>query len=229
MTDQTVPETDDSTNARLSSERIATEALALIDEVGLSNFSFRSLAARLGCSAMSIYHYYPSKAHLFEAITDICLAEYSVTQTADGWRECLRRSALSIRNIALRHPGYFLHLAVFRMNSHSGMTILNDIVKVFETITSDAEKRACQFRALSYYIMGAGLDEAMGYARGPSSVAPVTNEQAARDFPAIVTVGRYFGEAHRTEIFEYGLDLMLDRFAAESDMSHPVQDAVGRS
>ena len=52
----------------LSGERIATEAMALVDEGGIDALSFRTLAARLRCQAMSLYHYYPSKQHLIDAL-----------------------------------------------------------------------------------------------------------------------------------------------------------------
>lgn len=201
---------------KLTADRIAETAINLIDEVGLDNFSFRTLAHRLGCQAMSIYHYYPSKAHLYEALVVLCLAEIPVPPIDLPWRERLRQTAHSIRKAALDHPGFFLYLAIFRMNNHAGLDFLNHILRIFEELGCDPLLRARQFRTLSYYIMGAGLDEAMGYAHGPSAVEPVPSEQAAREFPAIMAVGPYFGEAHHAGIFDYGLELMLDRFEVEA-------------
>ena len=37
---------------------------------GARGFSTRKLAAEFGCEAMSIYHHFPSMAHLFEALVD---------------------------------------------------------------------------------------------------------------------------------------------------------------
>jgi AcrR family transcriptional regulator len=201
---------------KLSAERIADVALALIDEVGLDNFSFRTLAERLGCRAMSIYHYYPSKAHLYEALVDICLDEIHSLPPNYPWRDRLRGVALSIRDVALTHPGFFLYFSIFRMNNRRGMTLLNDVLQILEDIGFDAATRARQFRSLSYYIMGAGLDESMGYARGPSAVEPVPQQEAARDFPAVAAAGAYFSEEYRRATFEYGLNALLDRIEAEA-------------
>jgi AcrR family transcriptional regulator len=58
----------------LSRERIVEAALALIDEQGLAAFSTRKLGERLGCQAMSIYHHFPSKQHLLDALVDHAMA-----------------------------------------------------------------------------------------------------------------------------------------------------------
>jgi hypothetical protein len=58
--------------------------------------------------------------------------------------------------------------------------------------------------------MGAILDETAGYARGPSAVSTVSDEQLARDFPNVTAAGRYFGTAEFDATFELGLDMLLD-------------------
>ena len=55
---------------RLSRDMIEDAAFEVIEREGLSGFSMRKLAAALGCEAMSIYHHYPSQAHLYEALVD---------------------------------------------------------------------------------------------------------------------------------------------------------------
>ena len=58
----------------LTRERILAAALAVIDRDGLAGFSIRGLGASLGCEPMSVYHYFPSKAHLLDALVDEALA-----------------------------------------------------------------------------------------------------------------------------------------------------------
>lgn len=52
----------------LSRERIITAALELIEEEGLEGLSMRHLGRRLGVEAMALYHYFPNKAALLEAM-----------------------------------------------------------------------------------------------------------------------------------------------------------------
>ena len=52
----------------LSRERIITAALELIESEGLSGLTMRVLGRRLGVEAMALYHYFPNKAALLEAM-----------------------------------------------------------------------------------------------------------------------------------------------------------------
>ena len=193
----------------LSVARITAEAMALIDAEGLLAFSFRGLAARLGCQAMSIYNYFPSKAHLYEALVDICIAEALDYPEAESWQDRLRASAGAYRRMALNHPGFFLFFGTFRLNNRAGMGFLERILRFLEASGLDAEARARHFRIMGYYLVGAMIDETMGYAKGPSSVNPVPWDDAKRDFPAIVAVGPYFGTDRHQMTFDAGIELLI--------------------
>src|SRR6185295_5623339 len=70
--------------AALSRERIAAAAMALVDRDGLAALSTRKLGDELGCEAMSIYHHFPGKAHLMDALVDLMLAEARVPAAHEG-------------------------------------------------------------------------------------------------------------------------------------------------
>lgn len=63
----------DSAGAReaLSRDRIVAAALDLVDEEGLEGLTMRALGRKLGVEAMALYHYFPSKDALIEAIGEI--------------------------------------------------------------------------------------------------------------------------------------------------------------
>src|SRR5437762_10797237 len=80
--------------AALSRERIAAAAMALVDREGLAALSTRRLGDELGCEAMSIYHHFPNKAHLMDALVDLMLAETRTPASDRGeWLERLRLAA----------------------------------------------------------------------------------------------------------------------------------------
>ncbi len=193
----------------LNSATIALEALAIADAQGLEKLSFRTLAQKLKCEAMSLYHYFPSKAHLMDAMTNICLAEIEFPDSQRPWQERMRELGWNYRKMALRHPGFYPFLAVYRMNSLEGLNVLNQVLDVFEATGLDVEMRARQFRIFGYFLVGNCLDETIGYAKGPSAAEPVPNELAAQKFPAIMVVGRFFSPAHHARTFEVGLEAMI--------------------
>ena len=82
---------------------IVTEALALLDEDGLAGLSIRKLAARLGMRGPSLYHYFPTKEAILDAINDhisesIAVGEYST------WEQSLRAYGMAYRTAMAHHP-----------------------------------------------------------------------------------------------------------------------------
>jgi hypothetical protein len=69
------------------------------------------------------------------------------------------------------------------------------------------------FRVVGYYIAGAALDEAAGYAKGPSAMEPVPDDVAARDYPLITAVNPYFKPSEREASFALGLEILLGGIA----------------
>lgn len=200
----------------LSCERIELAALELIEEEGYDGFSMRKLAAKLGCEAMSIYHYFPSMAHLTDALLNRVVAATPLPPRDLPWAERLRRVAYEYRAAALRNPRFFQVAILHRMNTPTGMHFIDEAITIFRDAGFDPEARARLFRAFGYYISGAALDEAAGYARGISAVDPVPNDVAARDYPEITAAGPYFQRQHHEATFALGLEIMIDGIAARA-------------
>lgn len=183
--------------------------MKVIEKEGLDGFSFRKLAAALGCEAMSIYHHFPSKAHLMDALLDRFLAEAAVPPPGRTWEERVRRLAEGYRQVALRHPAFFPFVAVHRHNTPAAMKWLDEVVGLVGEGGFDPEMTARVFRVIGYYLVGALLDETAGYARGPSAAEPVSDAVAARDYPRIAPINPYFKPDQHKATFELGLEALL--------------------
>lgn len=196
----------------LSAERIETAALELIEAEGLAAFSTRKLAAKLGYEAMSIYHYFPSKGHLMDALVNRIVASdlTMLVPGAGAWRAQLEQAAWEWRAMALRHPGLFVFLANHRFNTPTALRWLNGVIGVLTHSGLGHEQAVRSFRTVGYYLNGALLDETAGYSRGPSTVEPVPEKVMLRDYPEVVAAGRWFAEGERQKTFELGLRLLLD-------------------
>jgi len=195
----------------LSRERIALAAMALVDREGLAALSTRRLGEELGCEAMSIYHHFPNKAHLMDALVDLMLAEARVPAAHEGeWLECLRKAAHSFRAMALKHPKFFAFFAVHRLNTPSGVAFINGIIGILREAGFSNRDAAQYFREIGYYLTGAALDETAGYAKGPSAAVPVSNETIATRFPHLAAAAPFFQPEHFQGTFETGLEMLLE-------------------
>lgn len=209
----------------LTRERIETAALALIEKHGLQAFSTRKLAAVLHCEAMSIYHHFPSKAHLMDALLDRVLGEIQIPQEDLPWQERMRGTLYAFRAMALAHPEFFQFVALRRTNTRGGLAFLESILRMFEEGGFDVESTARLFRAVGYYLTGATLDETAGYARGPSAAEPVPPAEVARDFPLVAKVNPYFQPKELDATFDLGLDIIFAGVEARAPRKRPRRPA----
>ncbi|MBS1912504.1 MAG: TetR/AcrR family transcriptional regulator C-terminal domain-containing protein [Bacteroidetes bacterium] len=202
----------------LSRERIAAEALRMIDSEGLEGLNMRKLGAELGCEAMSIYHHLPGKAHLLDAVAELLLLGVHVAAKAEGnWVERLRSTSHSYRSVAVAHPRAFVLLAMRRFNTPGMLRALNDILGIFRDAGFDGEMATRLFRILGSYLNGAAMAAITVRAQIPDAPDSlmIENRPDPEQFPNVSAAAPYLGEAHLEAIFEQGLEMMLAQFGAE--------------
>jgi AcrR family transcriptional regulator len=89
----------------LSVGAIIDAAIVVADAHGMAALSMRAVGERLGCTAMALYTYVPSKSELVDLMYDAVLAE--ARQEYDlgaGWRPALTAWAQDLLAFYVRHP-----------------------------------------------------------------------------------------------------------------------------
>lgn len=198
----------------LTKERIEEVALRLVEEVGLEDLSMRRLGQALRVEAMSLYHHFPSKNHLLDALLDRVMAQIEWPDDALPWRTRIERSLLSWRATLRRYPRLSQRILVHRMNTPVALAVLERAVRPFHEAAGPREA-AIAFRTMGYYLTGAILEETAGYARGPTAAEPLTLDEQRAIAPGVIKMGPFFASAHWDEIFERGLAVLLDAFEAK--------------
>lgn len=197
----------------LSRDRIADGALVLIEREGLEAFSTRKLGAELGCEAMSIYHHFPSKGELLDAVASRMLAEVDLSAASEaGEPEArLERIARSYREVAHRHPQAFPLLALRRLNSPEAMRFLEALFRILREAGFDAARSAEVFRLIGHWITGATLSELAVHARVPHGTRAVpAAEVDASSYPLTREATPYLLAPQFDATFEFGLRSVLE-------------------
>ncbi|HTP74343.1 MAG TPA: TetR/AcrR family transcriptional regulator [Burkholderiaceae bacterium] len=200
----------------LSRERIVQVALEQVHRDGLAQLSTRRLGQELGCEAMSIYHHFPSKAHLLDALVDHATATVELPGPDLPPEERLRKVCYAYRAMAHRFPALFPLVAVHRHNTPTGVRFIDAVIAIIQDLEPDREAAARQFRTVGYYLVGACLDETSGYAKGPSAAEPVSDAYIAEHCPALVSAAPYFKSEQWDATFELGLRAMMDSFGRDA-------------
>ena len=191
----------------LSREGIVGAALAIVEARGLPALTFRRLGDALGCEAMSVYHYFPSKRHLHDAMVERAIAGIGEPPADLDPIERLRFIGREYRAMAHRYPRLFHLVALHRLNMPAGVAFIERMLRHFHAALPDDRLAAQAFRIFGHYVIGAALDETSGYAAGPA--AAVTDEFIARECPRLVAAAPFFRRPYFESAFELGFEMML--------------------
>ena len=202
---------------RLNRDRVLRAAVALADAGGIESLTMRKLGVELGVEAMSLYNHVANKGDLLDGMIDVVFGEIDLPTDEPGWRQAMRRRAISARAALSRHPW-----AIGRMESRTtpGAATLRHhdaVLGILRGAGFPVALAAHAYSVLDSYIYGFALQEPSLPFDAGEDTAKVTRAIMAR-----FTSGEY---PHLTEMavehvlqpgydygdeFEYGLDLILD-------------------
>jgi AcrR family transcriptional regulator len=168
----------------------------------------RGLAKALGVEPMSLYHWFPSRDHLMDALLDSFLSGIEVPQ-AGTFSVRLRQASRAFRVASQTHPGLVPYVVVHRFNTRVALRLLDELLGIVALLHSDPWLRAAAFRLYIHWLIGFCLDEAAGFSKGPSAQSPPTEQEIAVEFGKVAELGPFNRPAHFDELFEQGLTAIL--------------------
>jgi AcrR family transcriptional regulator len=209
----------------LTAEKIRDEALRLIEKEGLEAFSTRKLGRALGCEAMAIYWYYPSKEALLDAVVDVLISHLTPPQgeASTDWIDAFRKLAFAYRGLAHEYPNAFPLLATRRFATEGTYRFLDSLFALARAQGVEPRTLASYFRILSSYCSGIALDELAG----------LDAREVPRDakinalYPHLAEVDEWLQPAHFDDVFAFGLELLLE--SLEKGPRTPKRAARARS
>jgi AcrR family transcriptional regulator len=204
--------------ARFTRDEIASAALGIVDESGLSALSMRSLAAALGTGAMTVYNYVADKEGLEELVVAAVVADVPVPEPTPDWQQDVHEIATAMWSGVRAHPAAIPLVLTRRMSSATGFAIADALIGALVRSGLTDEDRLYAFHAVLGFVTGAAQAELAGpLARGRSTDA---REAAARigavageRFPHIDALSKVAMRTSVEDDFDGGLRMLLDGIA----------------
>lgn len=142
----------------LSRERIGEAALAHIEAQGRASLSMRSLAADLGCEAMSLYHHVDGIEGVLDEVVDRLLAKVAgAPNDARDPRKGLETYARAFLALAEDHPEAFPLVPTRLWRTPAAMTVVGLGIKLLREMGLPPRAALRQARVVGAYLGGAGL------------------------------------------------------------------------
>jgi AcrR family transcriptional regulator len=120
----------------------------------------RKLGEALGVEAMSLYNHVASKSDLLDGMIDIVFSEIDLPSGDGGWKDAMRRRAISAREVLRRHP-WAIGLMESRISPGSATLRHHDaVLGCLRRAGFSIELTAHAYSLLDSYIYGFALQEA---------------------------------------------------------------------
>jgi AcrR family transcriptional regulator len=202
--------------APLSRDQVLRAAVSLADEGGIGALSMRKLGQALGVEAMSLYNHVAGKGDLLDGMIDVVFGEIGLPD-GDGWKQGMRRRAISAREVLGRHRWAIGLMESRRSPGPATLRHHDAVLGCLREAGFSVELTAHAYSLLDSYIYGFALQEAsLPFDTGEEAA------QVAQDISAMMPGGEYpyLAEIAAVHVlqpgyqygqeFETGLDLILD-------------------
>lgn len=201
----------------LTSDRLATAALAVIEREGPAALSMRAVADELGMGTMSLYRYVQSREQLEALVVDLVLdparggPELDVSR-ARNWTEKATELARRAHAVATAHPALAPLLLARRHASIHSLRWGEALLAVLAEAGFAGERRAIAFRTIVAYVFGAVQLQQLGPLGGKGTAAMASLPQ--KDFPLLAETARNARRIPPEAEFLSGLRCVLRGIAA---------------
>jgi AcrR family transcriptional regulator len=229
----TRPTPNPQSRAPLNRERVLRAAVALADEEGIESLTMRELGLRLGVEAMSLYNHVANKDDILDGMVDLVVSEIDLPPGAVGWKDAMRRRAISAQAVFSIHPWAS---SLIDSRESSGPGRLHYFDWVLGTLRRAGFTLEIAFRAFSVldsYVYGFGRQQ-LNMSAGPDIKPEEIAETFLQAIPAdeypdlremVVEYAMKSGYDEDAD-FEFGLDLILNGLQRLLD---PPTHSTGRS
>jgi AcrR family transcriptional regulator len=169
---------------------VVAAAVALADDEGLAGVSMRTVAARLGTGAMSLYNYVPDKEALVAAMVEHVSGEQRLPDAPSGdWRGDLSVLARQQRALLHRHPWVLDALTHRQPLGPNALAALEFAAAALEPTGQPPATRLETFALLTGFVVNVVRSELADAAA--SRGHPGQGEEQQRQLLGLLATGRY--------------------------------------
>ena len=210
-----MPVAEDITPRRsaLTRERIVALALEIIDEDGLEAMNMRRLAADAGVKPMSLYHHFPNKRAILDAVSEkIAAAALGASPPDPRWQSRVRQLFMGLHALTEAHPRALPLISAAVVRTPSGRRWMEELMSTLLDADFSEDRAATVYHVLGSYTLGLGYARMLGdEVQTTDIVAQLIGHWA--DYPSMMRVGMRLAVWDRPGEFETGLDVLLAHFA----------------
>lgn len=198
----------------LTTDQVASAALAVIDRDGLAGLSMRAAAQQLGMSTMGLYRYVEDRDELERLVVELVLAAVDVEPPDPGasWQRRVEVMARRLREAVGAHPAIVPLAIAHRHHSLGVLRWSETVLAVLTEAGFTGERRVVALRGLLSYVIGAIQLEHLGALSGPGTI--LLTQLPPAEFPYMADTARHARKVSPDQEFLGGLAMLLHGLGA---------------
>ena len=203
------------TRPALNPRHIVGTALAMIDREGVDGFSMRKLGSALEADPMAVYHYFPNKAALFDAIVEAIYTEIDTSGEAPAaWDGAIAAYIYAARTAMRSHPGALALLATRPVNTAPVFALVEVVAARCVRAGASPIEALAMVNCLATYTVGHLLADVGAPVGGPEAPPPDPATLDASAIPTLVAAMAAGWEFDADAVFDVGLRAMIAGFGS---------------
>jgi AcrR family transcriptional regulator len=189
----------------LTTDRLATATLAVIDRDGLDALTMRAVAKELGMATMSLYRYVTDKDELEVLVVDHVLAGVDLAVPPGDWRARVTELLSRVRAAVVAHPATVPLLLRHRHSVPASLTQIEAMLAILTDAGFTGERRVIAQRTIVAYLFGMLQNEHYGPLAGAGTAAMAAQGQ----FPLLAETAAMARKVSGDNEFHKGLSVVL--------------------
>jgi TetR/AcrR family transcriptional regulator, tetracycline repressor protein len=193
-----------------SRAQILIAALRIVDEQGLERLTMRRLGADLGVDPMTVYHYLPDKAALFDGLVERVYGEVELPRSDGRWDDSFRALARAFRRTLLRHGNAVVLVGTRPPISEAAFDLVEAATRPLLAAGFTEKQAADGVDCLGRLVIGHALTEAGrppggDVSGGEAEHVRAQQELSADRYPSLASVERAAVAHDPNRLFELAL------------------------
>lgn len=200
--------------SRLSRERILSEALAVLTDTPINEFSLGLVAKRVGATAMSLYTYFPSRDALLLALAEDVFRRFEAPAPAAHWRDEITDWLWATVHHLDRYP---VALKLSMWDGHISPGWLKTWLPIAALMRAQGLQGSALAFAMSWFTttaMGFITAQMASPANRQRSAIAYSEDLSTGDQRLAVELWLDLGELNRDDMLAYGFNNILDGLEA---------------
>ncbi len=205
------PMTESRSRASLSRDLVVTVALRALDRDGPDKFTMRGLGRELGADPMAVYHYFPSKAELFDGVLDSLYEQIVLPDPLPArGTEALSALARAVYEAGRAHPRLLPIMATRPIGS---LEVFRQIEAVAQRLVADGARAAealAMVNMVVFFTTGTLLAEVGEPVGGDErDVMDAMSGVGPAEFPTLMAALAERENFEGSDMFRIGLDALV--------------------